>query len=146
MSAVEHLAPQQAAERLIDAHSHDPRWLDAFADAFEQRRSGAELARVLTVWDLGRAEAGRLFGVTRQAIAKWIDKGVPPDRAAEVADVAAATDLLVRYLRRDRIPAVVRRRADALHGRSLLDMLAAGDTAQLLASARAMFDFAEAHT
>jgi hypothetical protein len=48
------------------------------------------------------------------AVSKWLEQGVPAERVETVADLAAATDLLVRYLQRDRIPAVVRRPAPAL--------------------------------
>jgi hypothetical protein len=44
---------------------------------------------------------------------------VPPERGTQVA----ATDVLERYLKRDRIPAVVRRPAPLLGGVSLVDLL-----------------------
>ena len=53
---------------------------------------------------LSQAEAARLFGVSRQALAKWVHHGIPSDRVRAVSDLAAATDLLVHYLKRDRIP------------------------------------------
>jgi hypothetical protein len=62
-----------------------------------------------------------------------------------VSDLAAATDLLVRYLKRDRIPAVVRRRSALLDGRSLLELAAAGRTRDLLRACRDMFRFGDAH-
>jgi hypothetical protein len=62
-----------------------------------------------------------------------------------VADLAAATDLLVRHLQRDRIPAVVRRPAPALGRRSLLELLDAGEAHGVLAACRAMFAFGDAH-
>jgi hypothetical protein len=54
--------------------------------------------------------------------------------------LATATDLLDRYLRRDRIPAVVRRPAEALGGRSLLEMAEAGQSAAVVTAVRQMFD------
>jgi hypothetical protein len=57
-----------------------------------------------------------------------------------VADLAAATDLLDRYVKRERIAAVVRREAPALDGRSLLDLAEGGDTEAVLARTREMFD------
>lgn len=68
-----------------------------------------------------------------------------PEWLDDFADAARATDLLVHHLRRDRIPAVVRRSAPNLAGRSLLEMLAAGETSQLLEAVRGMFDFGDAH-
>jgi hypothetical protein len=70
---------------------------------------------------------------------------VPADRAEIVADVAAATDLLVRHLQRDRVAAVVRRRAPSLGDQSLLELLERGRSRDVLAACRAMFAFTEAH-
>ena len=57
-----------------------------------------------------------------------------------MADLAAATDLLDRYVKRERIPAVVRRSAPVLDGNSLLDLAAAGDTRTVAESVSAMLD------
>jgi predicted transcriptional regulator len=138
------LDPRAAAEALFEARKGERGWLDAFAEHLDRQRSGQALARSLAVWGLSQAEAARLFGVSRQAVGKWLEHGVPAERARPVADLAAATDLLVHYLKRERIPAVVRRPVAALGGASLLDLLARGETAALLDTCRAMFDFAEA--
>lgn len=112
------------------------------ADAVSSPAHAAQqLAGVLDVWGLSQADAARVFGVTRQAVGAWVDRGVPAGRIGVVADLVAVTDLLVRHLRQDRIPAVVRRPFDRSGGRSLLD-LASSDRAELLAQARAMFDCA----
>jgi len=135
------LPPAKAAEALVSEGAADPDWLDAFADAFEQRRSAKAFERVLRVWGLSQAEAGRRFGVSRQAVGKWIAGGIPAEREAAVADLAAATDVLVHYLQRDRIPAVVQRPIPALDGVSLLDLLGDGRHRDVLEACRAMFDF-----
>ena len=100
---------------------------------------------MLNVWDLNQSEASAVFGVSRQAINKWFTQGVPSERVEALADIAAATDILIHYLKRERIPAVVRRKAQALSDRSLLDILVAGDTRRVLHACRHMFDFADAH-
>jgi hypothetical protein len=138
------LAPEKAADELVARHD-DREWLDAFTEALDRRRAGQDLMRILRVWGLSRTAAGQLFGVTRQAVTKWLDAGVPTDRVEQVADVAAATDLLVRHLKRERIPAVVRRRAPGLGDRSLLELWAAGDTKRVLVLTREMFAFGDAH-
>lgn len=135
--------PGEVAREIVESRERD--WLDAFADALDRARAGDELRRVLAVWGLNQSEAAALFGVTRQAVSKWVRAGVPTDRAEVVADLAAATDLLVRYLRRDRIPAVVRRPAPALGGRSLVELVAAGDAREVLEACRAMFGFERIH-
>jgi predicted transcriptional regulator len=137
--------PRRFAREIVDAAEDDPTWLDVFAETLDRRRSGEQLGRVLSVWDLTQSEVGRLFGVSRQAVSKWLRTGVPTDRIEVVADLAAATDLLVRYLKRDRIPAVVRREAPALGGRSLLDLVAEDRADEALAACREMFDVARVH-
>lgn len=137
--------PRAAAAALIEAHRGHSDWLDEFADAFDRHRAGADLERVLRIWGLSRTEAGKLFGVSRQAVSKWIDHGVPADRAEQLADMARTTDLLVRHLKRDRIPAVVRRQAPALDGRSLVELLEASGPAAVLEATREMFTFGDVH-
>jgi hypothetical protein len=57
-----------------------------------------------------------------------------------VADLAAATDVLDRRLKRELIPAVVRREAPALGGHSLYEMACQGHHDEVLKAVRAMFD------
>jgi predicted transcriptional regulator len=131
--------PERAAALLVA--ERPVAWVEQFVGALDRRLAAESLGRVLATWGLSQAEAARLFGVSRQAVAKWLAGGVPTDRSVAVADLAAATDLLVRYLRRDRIPAVVRRAAPATGGRSLLDV-AGEEPRAALDAVRAMFDFA----
>lgn len=139
------LTPRAAAERLIEAHGEESEWLDAFSEHLDRQRNAEALERILSVWDLNQSDAARAFGVSRQAISKWLNHGVPAERAAMVADLAAATDLLTHHLKRHRIPAVVRRAAAGLGDRSLLDLLTGGDARAVLDACRAMFAFGEAH-
>lgn len=115
-------------------------WLLELAQELEQQLERDAFTRWLELWGVSDAEAGRLFGVSRQAIAKWRAGGVPRDRLPVMADLAAVTDLLDGFVRRDRIRAVVRRPAEMLRGRSMLDLVGAGRTAELLAATREMFD------
>lgn len=117
LSHLTELDPRDAAAKLAANQRDDRGWLDEFAESLDRHRAAQSFARVLSVWDLSRAEAARCFGVSRQALSKWLGQGVPAERAATVADLAAATDLLVHHLQRDRIPAVVRRPAGALGNR-----------------------------
>ena len=139
------LEPQEAAERLFAAHKTQRGWLDEFAASLDRHRAGQSLTRTLGVWDVSQSAAARLFGVSRQAVSKWLTHGAPAERAEAIADLAATTDLLVRYLKRDRIPAVVRRPIPALNGDSLLGLLEQGRTSELLTVCRAMFRFDQAH-
>lgn len=71
--------------------------------------------------------------------------GVPGDRAQQVADVGAITDLLERYLTPDRIPAVVRRQAPGLGGASLIELVSSGRSNEALQLTRQMFTFTDVH-
>lgn len=137
----EHIDPKVAAEQLFEAHRDEQAWLDAFSENLRRCRTGKSLATVQAVWGLNQAETARLFGVSRQAVSKWLSQGVPAERMEALSDLAAATDLLVRYLKADRIPAVVRRPMAALEGVTLVDLLAQGDTKPVLAACRRMFQF-----
>lgn len=135
--------PGHAARRLagvlVDTGATDE-WITRFLSELDQVAERSHLQRVLDAWGLSKAEAGRLFGVSRQAVDKWSERGVPAQRRVAVADLEAVTDLLVRYLKRDRVPAVVRRPADRLAGQSMLDLARAGRTDDLLSYTREMFD------
>ena len=139
------LDPREVAEKILKAHPGESEWLDEFAEALDRRRAGRSLARILLVWGLNQSETAQLFGVTRQAISKWLDRGIPSERVEAVGDLAAATDLLVRHLKRDRIPAVVRRPSAALDGQSLVDLIAASRAREVLEACRSMFDFETVH-
>ena len=145
VATIGNLAPDEAAEQILAAHGHESAWLDAFAESLDRRRASRSFARTIEVWGLSQAEAARLLGVSRQAIGKWLRQGIPPERAYEISDLAAATDLLLRYLKRDRIPAVVRTPIRALDGMSLTDLLGRRDTRTLLSACRTMFRFEQAH-
>jgi hypothetical protein len=133
--------PRKLASDLVEASRDRPGWLAAFTRELESHALVDQLRWVLGVWGLSASDASRLFGVSRQALSKWLTQGVPSERIATVAYLAAATDLLVRYLKLDRIPATVRRKAGRLGDQSLLDLVAAGDGAAVLEACRAMFDF-----
>jgi hypothetical protein len=108
-----------AAERLLAADEQASR---ALVQAIERRLSFEPLNRLERVWDLSSSQAASLFGVSRQAYAKWQITGVPAERQADVADVSSATSTLLTYVKVDRIPAVVRRPSEFLRGETLLDL------------------------
>jgi hypothetical protein len=131
--------PHDVAERLV-ATAPDAAWLRALTDDLDRHLRSLPLERFLSLWDVSATEAARAFGVTRQAIAKWRRAGVPPDRAAALADLATATDLLDRRVKRERIPAVVRRPAAKLRGESLYGLMSEGRHAEVRDAVVAMFD------
>jgi hypothetical protein len=131
--------PAEVAERLVE-EAPDERWLRALIDDLDRRVRVEPLERFKGLWGLSSAEAARAFGISRQAYSKWCASGPPADRAPAIADLATATDRLSRHLKRDRIPAVVRRRAEALGGRSLYDLACEGRHAEVREAVDAMFD------
>ena len=139
------LGPEEAADRTFTAHEHDSGWLDAFTERLDRLRGGASFGRTIEVRGLSQADAARLFGVSRQAVGQWLRQGAHSDRAGPMADLSAATDLLVRHLERDRIRAVVRRPIPALGGESLVVLWGRGETRTVLAACRDMFRFDRAH-
>ncbi len=143
MTALAELDPHYAASQLLA--EHDDAWAATLVDVLDRHLAGRRLERIMRLWQLSRAELGTLFGVSRQAVSKWIANGVPAERARQVADVDAITDLLVRYLKRDRIPAVVRREAPRLDGMSLIEFVTSGRSSEALQLTRQMFMFADLH-
>ncbi|MEX1005776.1 MAG: hypothetical protein WD990_00705 [Acidimicrobiia bacterium] len=137
------LDPQEVATLLLDGH--DSTWIAALTDELDRRVSGRELERIMRTWHLARTDLGRMLGVSRQAVSKWIENGVPSDRVTQVADLASITDLLAHYVKRDRIPAVVRRPAPNLGNVSLLELVTEGRTGDAVVLTRRMFTFADAH-
>lgn len=135
------LEPREVAEQLLRADAVDEVWLDTFLGYLDRRRGTLSFARTLTLWNLDKSEAARLFGVSRGTLSHWFRKGIPSKRLPAIADLAATSDLLVRYIKRERIPAVVRRGIPALGGASLLELLKQGRTSELLKSSQDMFDF-----
>lgn len=132
-------APHDMAERLI-AQAPDRAWVRALTDDLDRHLRAEPLERFLSLWDLSASEAARMFGVSRQALTKWRRTGMPGDRAVALGELAAATDLLDRRVKRERIPAVVRRPAPDLSGESLYDLAAAGRHEEVRRAVERMFD------
>lgn len=132
------VSPDELAQELVE--STDSEWLRQLVDALDREVRTEPLHRLTTLWDLSNAAAARLFGVSRQAFSKWLVSGPPADRVDDVARVATITDLLDRYVKRERIAAVVRRAAPALADRSIIEMLEAGEYGEAAARVEEMFD------
>ena len=138
------LNPKEFAKSLIQ--KADEAWLSEFTRSLDRHRARDDFDRFLTVWNLNQNAAAGLFNISRQAIGKWRTRGVPKEHIEAIANLSAATDLLSRFLKRDRIPAVVRRPSARLSGQSLLDLVGAGRTHDVLIACREMFAFGHVHT
>jgi len=100
------------------------------------------LGPIAETFELKETEIGRLFGVSRQAVGQWRDRGVPSNRMTRVTTVSAICDLLGHQLKPERIPGVARRPAEAYGGLSMLDMIERGREDELLRMIRRTFDWA----
>lgn len=140
-------SPKKVAKKLVQNARRASRveWLSEFTRSLDHYRPRDDFSRFLAVWGLNQSAAADLLGVSRQAVAKWKMVGVPQARVEAISDLSAATDLLVRYLKPDRIPAVVRRHSSRLDGQSLLDLVQADRSREVLVACRAMFDFGNVH-
>lgn len=127
-------------DRILAEIGEHPSELRALVDELDRRLRLRPLERLLSLWDLSAAEAARFFGVSRQAFGQWLRGDVPGARAEAVADLGAATDVLDRYVKRERIAAVVRRGAPSLGGASLYELATAGRHREVREAVEAMFD------
>jgi hypothetical protein len=133
------LSAHDVATRLIE-QAPDEKWLRILIDDLDQRIRSRPLERLLTLWSLSAAQGAQLFGISRQAFMKWLKAGPPAERAEAIAALAVATDLLDHHLKRERIAAVVRRKAPQLSGKSLLDLASAGEYTKVRSAVEMMFD------
>ncbi len=96
-------------------------------DRLDHQLNASPLQRTVRLWDISATQLGKMFGISRQAASKWLAEGAPAARRDQVAVLGQATDLLDQWVKRERIPAVVRRPVDALGGRTRLDVALAGE-------------------
>ncbi len=92
---------------------------DIFARVYSKRGARA-LARVSAIFGLNKTEAGRLFGISRQAIDEWYGKGVPMGRLADVCRTADLAEALKNQFKPERIPQIVRSPLPGLGHHSIL--------------------------
>ncbi len=118
--------------------------LDVFRRNVTRALSGDErdLDRIQRIFDLNITDLGRLFGVTRQAVAQWQSTEVPAARREKVSTVGSIADLLDSRLKTDRIPGVVRRPATAYGGLSILAMIEENRQDFVSEQVRSSFDWA----
>ena len=104
--------------------------------------SAGLLKRVMELFDLDRTELARLFGVRRQAVEQWEQRGVPAERQAKLATTVAIGELLRRKLRPGFLPGVARRPAQVYRDRTMLEMIEQDQHDELLEDVRKSFHWA----
>jgi hypothetical protein len=102
------------------------------------------LRRLMDAFEMSKTELGSLFGVRRQAVDQWLERGVPSERQEKVQTLVAIADLLERKLKPGRLAGVARRPADAYGGKTMLELIAADQHRELLELVRESFDWASA--
>ena len=96
-------------------------------DRLDHQLNASPLQRTVRLWDISATQLGQMFGISRQAASKWLADGAPASRRDQVAVLGQSTDLLDQWVKRERIPAVVRRPVDSLGGRTRLDLAIDGE-------------------
>ena len=139
------ISPAKMADFIVHTHEYNERWLGTFADQLHKRLPSVSLTKVLRVWNLADQEAADGFDVSCKTLETWMKEGVPSDRLEHLSDLAAATDVLLHYLKVERISAVVRKPIGRLGGKSLVDLYSKGETGQILQQCRSMFRFENVH-
>ena len=107
----------------VRAARYDASRLNDLFSRIYARRGALSLREIRKAFSLNAEEAGRIFGVTRQAFRKWESEGVPTARLADVDRALQLVQLMQHRLRADRLPALVRTPADDLGGRTVLQVI-----------------------
>jgi len=102
------------------------------------------LRRLMDAFELSKTELGSLFGVRRQAVDQWLERGVPSERQEKVQTLIAIADLLDHKLKPGRLAGIARRPADAYGGKTMLELITADRHRELQELVRDSFDWASA--
>jgi hypothetical protein len=99
------------------------------------------LEYVAQVFGLNRPELASLFGVTRQAVDQWEDRGIPAKYLPLVADLVAIGELLDRKLKPGRLQMLVRQPSAAYGGLSFMEMIKVGRHKEVREGLERAFDW-----
>jgi hypothetical protein len=126
-------------DRLVGDLLTNPATARDVAQRLERRLRSEPLRRFERIWQVSASQAATMFGVSRQAYAKW-STAMPADRLVAVALLDETTQMLLDRLKVDRIPAAVRRPSEMLDGQSLLELAQQRRFDDLRDAVRSMFD------
>ena len=118
---------ESMANEVVLRSGGDTDVLRRIIDRLDHQLNASPLQRTIRLWDISATQLGQMFGISRQAASKWLADGAPANRRDQVAILGQATDLLDQWVKRERIPAVVRRPIEVLGGRSRLEVALAGE-------------------
>lgn len=115
------------AKEVVLRTGGDADMLRRIVDRLDHQLNASPLQRTVRLWDISATQLAEMFAISRQAASKWLAEGAPASRRDQVAVLGQATDLLDQWVKRERIPAVVRRPVEVLGGRTRLDVALAGE-------------------
>jgi len=96
---------------------------DLFARVYG-KRGARSLAKVQAIFGLNKSEAARLFGISRQSLDEWFERGVPMTRVADVSRAADLAKALSEHFEPERLPQIVRSPLPGLDDQSILTAIA----------------------
>lgn len=91
--------------------------------------SPARLVYLIDTWHISYSSCGRIFGVTRQAVSKWVKGGYPSARLVDIEEFAIPTQLLESRVGLPFIQVLVRQPITT-SGDSILSVAESGDLAR----------------
>jgi hypothetical protein len=110
--------------------------------AIATERVGAlALDEIRGVFGLSEAELARLFAVSRPAVARWRETGVPVERGADVDRVRELAAYFHRRFLPVRIPQVVRTPGRGLGNRSVLAVIGESGVEPVYAYLEQLFSY-----
>lgn len=128
-------------DRLVEDLLTTPSKARDVAQRIERGLRSEPLRRFERIWQVSASQAAAVFGVSRQAYAKW-STAMPANRLVAVALLDETTQMLLNRLKVDRIPAAVRRPSETIGGLSLLELAQQQRFDELRDAVRSMFDIA----
>ena len=114
------------------------------AAAAADRIGAPALDEIRARFGLSEDALAALFGVSRPAIAKWRQRGVPVERAADVDRVRELAAYFALRFIAARIPQIVRTPGRGLRGKTVLELLADGGVDHVYAYLEALFSYTPA--
>ncbi len=106
-------------------------------------RVGAEaIDEIRRRFGLSEDEVAKLFTVSRPAIGKWRQRGVPVERGADVDRVRELAEYFGRRFVAARIPQIVRTPGDGLGGKTVLAVIAEEGVDRVYAYLERIFSYA----
>lgn len=110
-----------------------PHQLDTAVADPEVELGREAIERLMDCLRLSQDQLGRLLGVTGETVRRWKAgaTGIPLSRVAELTAAEAALNRLLRIFRPERLPLVIRRKADVFGGEAALAWILDGRIAEV---------------